>query len=66
MGIQGVVLIQVTIHESGKVISAKAVDGHPLLKPGAEKAAWGAKFSTTYLSEVPVKVTGVITYNFKR
>ena len=66
MGIQGIVLIQVTIDESGKVISAKAVEGHPLLKPAAEKAAWDAKFSTTYLSEVPVKVTGVITYNFKR
>ena len=62
----GVVSVQVTIDESGRVVSAKAVSGHPLLRPAAEKAAWGAKFSTTYLSRVPVKVTGVIVYNFKR
>lgn len=62
----GSVSVQVTIDESGKVISAKAIDGHPLLKREAERAAWGAKFSPTKLSEVPVKVTGVIVYNFKR
>ena len=66
VGVQGVVNVQVTIDESGKVISAKAIDGHPFLRVEAEKAAWKAKFSTTYLSEVPVKVTGVIIYNFKR
>ena len=66
IGVQGVVNVQVTIDESGKVISAKAIDGHPFLRGEAEKAAWKAKFSTTYLSEVPVKVTGVIIYNFKR
>lgn len=62
----GAVSVQVTIDELGKVISAKAVDGHPLLRSAAEKAAWQAKFSPTKLSEVPVKVTGVIVYNFKR
>lgn len=66
VGAQGAVSVQVMIDESGKVISAKAIDGHPLLKPAAEKAAWGARFSPTYLSDVPVKVTGVIVYNFKR
>lgn len=66
VGAQGAVSVQVTIDESGKVISAKAVDGHPLLKPAAEKAAWSAKFSPTKLSDVPVKVTGMIVYNFKR
>lgn len=63
---QGAVNVQVTIDETGEVISSRAVSGHPLLRPAAEKAAWNAKFSPTYLSKVPVKVTGIIVYNFKR
>jgi protein TonB len=66
MRAQGAVNVQVTIDEEGKVISAKAVSGNPLLKVEAEKAAWKARFSPTYLSKVPVKVTGVIVYNFTR
>lgn len=66
IGAQGSVSVQVIIDESGKVISAKAIDGHPLLRSAAEKAAWGAKFGPTKLSDVPVKVTGVIVYNFKK
>ncbi|MDQ3490648.1 MAG: energy transducer TonB [Acidobacteriota bacterium] len=62
----GAVNVQVTIDETGKVISSKAVTGHPLLRAAAEKAAWNAKFSPTYLSKVAVKVTGIIVYNFKR
>jgi len=66
MNIQGKVDVQVTIDETGKVISAKAASGHPLLRPAAEKAAWSARFSPTLLSKIPVKVTGVIVYNFTR
>ncbi len=60
----GAVVVSVTIDESGRVISASAVSGHPLLKPAAVAAAQGARFSPTLLSGQPVKVTGVITYNF--
>ncbi len=60
----GTVTVQVTIDESGKVISARAVSGHPLLQQAAVQAAYGARFSPTQLSGQPVKVTGVITYNF--
>ena len=66
VGAYGVVNVQVTIDESGKVISSKAVTGHALLRQSAEAAAWKAKFSPTLLSKVPVKVTGVIMYNFKK
>ncbi|MFN0140457.1 MAG: energy transducer TonB [Pyrinomonadaceae bacterium] len=61
---KGKVTVQVTIDERGNVVSANAVDGHPMLRGDAERAARNAKFSPTLLSEVPVKVTGVITYNF--
>ena len=63
---EGEVTVQVTIDEEGKVISAKAVSGHPLLKGASEKAAWSARFTPTLLSKVPVKVTGIIVYKFSR
>ena len=60
----GPVNVQVLIDESGKVISAKAVAGHPLLMAAAQQAAYGARFSPTKLGDQAVKVSGVITYNF--
>ena len=66
VGAQGQVNVQVVIDESGRVISANAVTGHVLLRADAERAARNARFSPTFLSDVPVKVTGVITYNFVR
>jgi protein TonB len=60
----GPVNVQVLIDETGKVISAKAVSGHPLLLHAALQAAYGARFSPTRLGDQAVKVSGVITYNF--
>ena len=56
--------MQVVIDEQGRVISAKATSGHPLLLHAAEQAAYQAHFTPTTLSGLPVKVTGIITYNF--
>jgi protein TonB len=64
-GAQGPVNVQVLIDETGKVISAKAISGSPLLMIAAQQAALAARFSPTKLSEQPVKVSGVITYNFQ-
>jgi protein TonB len=47
------------------VTSAKAVSGDPLLQAAAVAAAREAKFSPTTLSGQPVKVSGVLTYNFE-
>ena len=60
----GTVVVQVLIDENGNVVSASAVSGHPLLVNAAVSAARSAKFSPTKLSGQPVKVTGVIQYNF--
>jgi TonB family protein len=60
----GMVTVQVLIDESGNVVSAHAVSGHPLLQAAAVNAALQAKFSPTLLMGEPVKVTGVITFNF--
>ena len=61
---QGAVSVQVVVDEDGNVISAAAVSGHPLLRAAATKAAREAKFSQTLLNGGPVKVTGIVTYNF--
>ncbi|MEQ1923417.1 MAG: energy transducer TonB [Pyrinomonadaceae bacterium] len=66
VGAQGQVTVQVLIDERGNVVSANAANGHPLLRPEAERAARGARFTVTTLSGVAVKVTGVIVYNFVR
>ena len=60
----GAVSVQVLIDESGRVVSASAASGHPLLRAAAVSAARGARFSPTLLSGQAVKVSGIITYNF--
>lgn len=60
----GAVVVQVTIDENGSVISARATSGHPLLQASAIAAARQAKFSPTLLMGEPVKVNGVLIYNF--
>jgi TonB family protein len=61
----GTVTVQVTVDEGGRVTSARAVSGHPLLRAAAEAAARQARLSPTLISGRPVKVTGVLTYDFK-
>lgn len=61
---RGTVDVEVLIDEAGGIISAGAVNGDPLLQESARKAACKAKFSPTTLSGHPVKVMGIVTYNF--
>ena len=65
-GASGPVRVQVLVDESGNVIAARAMNGHPLLQNAAERAARSARFSPTLLGGQPVKVSGVIVYNFVR
>jgi TonB family protein len=62
--VQGVVNVEVVVDVSGRVISARAVSGPALLHEAAVAAARQARFTPTLLSGQPVKVAGVITYNF--
>ena len=64
VGASGPVSVQVLIDVNGDVLSATAVSGHPLLRAVAVEAAQQAKFSPTQLQGNPVKVSGIITYNF--
>lgn len=60
----GEVKVEVLIDEGGTIVSAKSISGHPLLRQTAEQAARQAKFKPTTLEGNPVKVSGVIVYNF--
>lgn len=63
--VEGVVVVAVTIDETGKVIEAHDLCGsNPLLTKVSIEAAYKAEFTPTKLSGQPVKVTGVICYNF--
>ena len=61
---EGVVTVRVTVDEEGNVIAAQAVSGHPLLQSAAVEAARAAKFKPTVVDGQPVKVVGVVSYNF--
>lgn len=60
----GIVTVEVVIDISGKVIGARAVSGPEMLRDAAERAARQAKFTPALLSGQPVRVSGVINYNF--
>lgn len=64
VGARGKVEVSVLISESGRVVSANASGGHAMLRPLAVDAALKSTFSPTYVSRVPVKVSGKIIYNF--
>ena len=61
---EGVVQVEVIVDENGKVISVHVTSGPAMLRDAAVQAAYRARFSPTKLSGQPVKVSGVINYNF--
>ena len=65
MRISGKVSVQVLVDEEGRVVSATVVNGSPFLRTEAQKAAMQARFSPTKVGDQPVKVSGVIIYNFE-
>jgi protein TonB len=58
--------VEVVIDETGNVVEARAASGHPLLQASAVTASRSAKFKPTLLEGEPVRVKGLITYNFVR
>ncbi|HUS12378.1 MAG TPA: energy transducer TonB [Pyrinomonadaceae bacterium] len=60
----GLVIVEVVVDETGKVISAVATSGPAQLREVAVQAARRARFSPTKLSGQPVKVAGLINYKF--
>lgn len=62
--ITGTVVVQIDVNEQGRVVAAKAVGGPEPLRAAAEEAARKARFEPVKLEGQPVKVRGVVTYNF--
>ena len=60
----GPVSVSILIDELGNVGSAKALSGHPLLRPTALKAALQAKFPPTLIGGKPVRVRTTVVFNF--
>jgi protein TonB len=63
--VAGTVEVEVVIDEDGNVLSASVISGHPLLRQAAVEAAQQWKFRPTLLSGQPIKVTGVLIFNFR-
>lgn len=61
----GTVLVQAIIGETGDVIEAAVLSGHPLLRDAALQAGRQWKFRPTTLSGTPVKIRGILQFNFK-
>jgi protein TonB len=66
IGAQGSVVVSVTVSETGRVLEANAVSGHPSLRQASIDAARRWQFSPTMLNGIPVKVIGTITFNFRK
>lgn len=64
VGAGGAVNVQVTIDMEGNVIEAAAISGHPLLRTVSVDASKKAKFKPTTHASTPIKITGIIVYNF--
>ncbi len=61
----GPVEVQITISEAGRVIEAKAISGHPLLREAAVEAARQWVFAPATLNGVPVEAQMVVTFDFR-
>ena len=62
--VSGTVEVQVIIGLDGNVIAAVAISGHPLLQASAVNAARQTRFTPPKYKGEPVKVVGVLQYNF--
>ena len=59
--------VKVTIDESGTVVEARDMcGGPPYLSESSVKAAYKARFTPTSIDGNPIRVYGIIQYNFVR
>lgn len=62
--LSGAVYVKVLIDEAGNVIDAKVLCGPDLLVTASLEAARGWSFKPTELEGKPIKVQGILTFNF--
>lgn len=64
MNAMGKVAVKVAVDELGNITSAKATNGHPLLRAPAEAAARQSKINPVKIGNQSVQATGTLLYNF--
>jgi TonB family protein len=62
--IEGKVVVDLVLDETGNVVSAKAVSGHQMLRSSAEDAAKRSKFRPATYNDRPIRAKAEIIYNF--
>ena len=62
--VEGKVIVDVELDETGSVVSAKASSGPLMLKSAGEDAARRSKFKPATYHDRPIKAKGQIVYNF--
>ena len=62
--LSGSVSVEVMVAPDGHVEAVRGVSGHPMLMAAALEAARGWRFEPTLLNGTPVRVSGVIVFNF--
>ncbi len=62
--IGGAVDVTVAIDENGRVTAVEKISGPPLLHGAAVEAAMKARFAQTLCDNRPVRISGVLSYNF--
>lgn len=63
--VTGQVKVRVIVDETGRVMSADIVSGPKQLWMAAIEAARKARFKPTMVGDTAVKITGILTYDFK-
>jgi TonB family protein len=63
-GIHGTVKVSVTVDERGHVSEAEAIEGPKELRQAAVEAARRARFEPPRVHGAPIKIDGVLTYEF--
>jgi TonB family protein len=64
MNASGAVQVAITINENGRVIEAKAISGHPALRPAAEEAARKWVFRPMRIDGKSMRQQDVLTFIF--
>lgn len=63
-GAGGTVNVQVLVNENGRVVDARAVSGHPLLRATSEEAARSAIFEPWKVDGQRAKMRGILVFKF--
>ena len=63
-GISGPVVLKITLDDNGQLSSINVLSGHPILSGPAELAARRSTYAPAKLEGMPVKITGLLIYNF--